>query len=96
MGVVELLDVRRQGFRIAGDIEDAVETAGQFAGVRVHAGTRRVDEDAAELVALEVDAGQAAERADLVQRLGQLLGGEAHQGYVIHSVVGQVGQRGVH
>ena len=33
MGVGELGDVLRQGLRIAGDVEDALEATGQFAGV---------------------------------------------------------------
>ena len=95
MGVGELGDVLRRGLRIAGDVEDALEATGQFAGVRVHAGAWRVDEDAAEVVALQVDPGQAAERAHLVQCLRQLLGGEPHQLDVVDAVVFDVGQRGV-
>ena len=49
MGIGELGDVLRQGLRIAGDVENALEATGQFAGVRVHAGAWRVDEDAAEV-----------------------------------------------
>ena len=56
MRVVQLGDVRRQRFRVAGDVENIVEAPGQLASVRVHAGTGRVDEHATELVALEVDA----------------------------------------
>ena len=70
MRVMQLGDVRRQRFRVAGDVEDVVEASGQLAGVRVHAGARRVDEDAAELVAFEVDAMQATERTHFVQGFG--------------------------
>ena len=96
MRVVQLGDVGGQGLRVAGDVEDALEAPGQLAGVRVHAGAWRVDEDAAEVVALQVDARQAAERAHLVEGLGQFLGGQTHQLDVVHAVVGQVGQGGIH
>src|SRR5450830_2054742 len=88
--------VRCQGFRVAGDVEDVVEASGQFAGVRVHAGARRVDEDAAELVAFQVDAVQAAERTHLIERFGEFFGGEAHQGDVTHRVFIEVAQGGIH
>ena len=91
--VVQLGDVLRQGFRVARNVQDALEASGQLAGVRIHAGSWRIDEDTAEGVALQVDVGQAAERANLVQRLGQLFGRQAHQADVVHRVVGQVGQR---
>lgn len=68
VGVVQLGDVVRQGLRVAGNVQDVVEASGQLAGVRVHAGTGRVDEDAAEFVAFQVDAVQAAERAHFVDR----------------------------
>lgn len=93
MRVVQLGDVLRQGFRVARNVQDALEASGQLAGVRIHAGSWRIDEDTAEGVALQVDVGQAAERANLVQRLGQLFGRQAHQADVVHRVVGQVGQR---
>ena len=53
--VVQLGDVGGQGFRVAGDIQDALEAPGQLAGVRIHAGARRVDEYGAEVVAGQVD-----------------------------------------
>src|SRR5471032_2444858 len=56
VGVMQLGDVGRKRLRVAGNVEDVVETTGQFAGVRVHASARRVDEYATELIALEVDA----------------------------------------
>ena len=57
VGVAELGDVGGQGLRVAGDVQDALEAPGQFAGVWVHAGARRVDEDAAEVVTFQIDIG---------------------------------------
>ena len=75
--VMQLRDIRCECLRVAGDVQDVVEATGQFAGVRVHAGAGRVDEDAAEFVALQIDALQATERAHFIQRLGEFFGSEA-------------------
>nr|GFD27602.1 hypothetical protein [Tanacetum cinerariifolium] len=93
--VMQLGDVGRQGFRVAGDVQDAFETTGQLAGVRVHPCARRVDEHAAEVEALQVHARQTPERAHIVQRFGQLFGRQPNQRHVIHRVVCQVAQGGV-
>src|SRR3546814_14767255 len=63
MGIVQLCDVGGEGFGIAGDVQAIVEAPGQLAGVRVHAGSRRVAEDAAESLAFEYDAMKATDRA---------------------------------
>ena len=96
MRVVQLRDIRRQRLRVAGDVQDVVEAPGQLAGVRVHASAGRVDEDATELVAFQVDAVQAAERAHFVQGLGEFFGREAHQVDVIHAIFIQVAQGRIH
>ena len=96
MRVVQLGDVGRQGFRVAGDIKDVVETPGQFTGVRVHAGARWIDEYATELVTFQIDTVQATERTHFVERFGQLFGGQAHQCDVIHSVFAEVAQRRIY
>ncbi|MNV71276.1 hypothetical protein D3C71_1642850 [compost metagenome] len=90
---MQLGDVGRQGFRVAGDVENVVEAPGQLASVRVHAGAGRVDEDAAEFVAFQVDAMQATERAHFVQRFGQFFSGQTHQSDIIHSVFAEIAQR---
>src|SRR5471030_384564 len=66
VGIVQLRDIRRQRLRVAGDVQDIVEAPGQLASVRVHPGPRWVDEHTAELIAFQVYAVQAAERANLV------------------------------
>ena len=90
VAVLQFGDVRRQGFGVAGDVQDPWVALHQLQRGRIQSSAGRIDEDGAEPVTTEVDALQAAELAHPGQGLGNFLAGKPHQGDVIDLIVGDI------
>ena len=45
MGLIEHVEVGAQGFRVAGNIEDVVESGNQFERLIINTGARRINEN---------------------------------------------------
>ena len=79
MGLAKSVEVRAQGFRIAGNIDNVVEPGNQLQRFIIDAGAGRIDKNRGESVIFQRDTLllQAAEFAALRIGFGKFFGGEA-------------------
>ena len=79
MGLAKGVEVRAQGFRIAGNIDNVVKLRNQLQRFIIDAGSGRIDKNRGKIILFQRDALllQAAEFAALRVGFGKFFGGEA-------------------
>ena len=97
MGLAEGVEVRAQGFGVAGNIDNVVELRNQLQRFIIDAGAGRVDKNGGKTVIFQRDALllQAAEFATLRIGFGKFFSGEAGDFNVVPLVHFDVPLRGV-